>query len=214
MNSPRILFTLLAALAFGRVAHAEPFVRPAGSYYFLHTDGYSNTRGIGIAAGDILGDQGAHELSLEWDRATWSYLTQPPPDIFGGTVIYGSGTIQPVQFNYRYRFGDNHSRIRLYLGPSAGFTATQGHLTSSNGSAFYYTGSYRAWSFTCIGAAGVQVKILRNVCLDAGCQYVWIKGVDASLPSHSYIGETLSPLTLNLGDIKALVLHLGLQVSF
>jgi len=29
------------------------------------------------------------------------------PGIYGGTSVYGSGTIQPVLFNYRFRFGDD-----------------------------------------------------------------------------------------------------------
>jgi hypothetical protein len=52
------------------------------------------------------------------------------------------------------------------------------------------------------------------VWLDAGYQYLWIKGVDASLPYYSAIGGTGSPLTLNLGDLKARVLRLSLQIAF
>jgi len=45
-------------------------------------------------------------------QGKWSYLEQPSPGIYGGTSVYGSGTIQPVLFNYRFRFGDDNSRFR------------------------------------------------------------------------------------------------------
>ena len=214
MNSSRILIALLAASALVRVADAQPFVRLIDSYYHLNNDKYSKINGFGIAAGSMLGDQGTHELSLEWDRAKWSYLEQPSPGIYGGTSVYGSGTIQPVLFNYRFRFGDDNSRIRFYLGPSVGLTLTHGNLTSSNSSSIYYSGGYKAWSVTYGGGAGIQLRIVRDVWLDAGYQYVWIEGVDASLPYHSAVGGTGSPLTLNLGDLKATVLRLSLQIAF
>jgi hypothetical protein len=56
MNSSRILIALLAALAFVRVAEAQPFVRIIDSNYSLNNDRYSKIRGFGIAAGNMLGD--------------------------------------------------------------------------------------------------------------------------------------------------------------
>jgi opacity protein-like surface antigen len=215
MNSSKIIVVLLTAITLSGLAKAESFIRPTGGYYFFNDSKYSDKAGFGIAGGSAYGDQNAHELSLEWNYVKWSYLSQPPPGILGGSIVRGSGHIQPVLFNYRYRFGTENAKLRFYVGPSIGFTNIQGNLMSSNASPYYASGSYGKWSLTHSASAGVQIKLLQNLSLDAGLRYLWIKEVDATLPVYLFNGTPDgSTRTLNLGNTKAIALQAGLHVAF
>ena len=202
MNSSKFIVVLLTTITLSGLTRAESFIRPTGAYYIFSDSKYSDKAGFGIVGGSTYGGQNAHEFSLEWDYVKWSYLSEPPAGIMGGTVTSGSGNFQPVLFNYRYRLGGENAKLRFYVGPSLGCTRTRGNLTASNASAYYASGSYNKWSLTYGANAGVQINLLQNLSLDAGIRYLWIKGMDSALPVYLFNGTQMGVRAPTISAIR------------
>jgi opacity protein-like surface antigen len=209
---------------FSRISAAVPgglFVRPtvwnvtySDSSFGSHVSSHSE-QGQSICAGIALGNEQAHELSLEWASVRWRFETS------GGLIEYvspgvpaigtaGRGLLLPVLANYRYYVGDVARNLTVFGGISVGMSDVSGNEYHV-GSGVRYAYKGKDWAPTYGLAAGISWRVAPHVAIDVGYRYLRVKGTDWA-PIDIPLWQTRG--TLHRPDTVAHVFTGGLTLTF
>jgi opacity protein-like surface antigen len=164
INITRHLAALAALFAFSASAYAESYIRPEILWsQGKESDGdfSSSKMGFGLVGGITLGDQAEHDISVGISATNYSHT-------------YTDGTLDlktvPIMLNYRYIFLEKTSAVRVYVGPSIGFTLMKMAVGDESKSTTGFT-----WG----GTVGILWKASDHIDVDIGYRYMDAK-VDIS----------------------------------
>jgi opacity protein-like surface antigen len=198
----KIVLTSLVASALAAVATTQAagpaFIRPTVAYVMPDADGYDDAAYLGVAAGATVGQTSQHEFSGEIGATGWEFEER-----FGSTWIEGTETYVPFLANYRYYAQPADAKVRLYFGPSIGFTQARYEIEVRS-PGFFGKDDSTEILFTFAANIGVDIQLTEKLSLNVGYRYLYIDG-----------GETeLFGADIDLDESNAHAITAGLNIRF
>lgn len=187
-----------AALPSSYAAAGVAFVRPVIAYVAPEADGYDDAGYIGVAAGATLGATRQHEIGGEIGGTGWEF-----DERFGSIRSQGEENYVPILANYRYYVQPAGAKVRVFFGPSIGFTSASYEIEVSGPGLFQKDDSTEVL-FTIAGNVGVDFQLNDKLSLNVGYRYLYIEGGDTEL-----LGTNI-----DLDESKAHLIFAGLNIRF
>jgi hypothetical protein len=194
---PMAVLAMITATALTRAeTPAKAFIRPSVAYIIPESDGYDDNKiSIGLTAGAA---SDINELSAEVGFFGWDFS-----EVDGVVSIKAKESYLPILANYRRYFSFNSNQMRLYVGPSMGFTPSKYEIEGRAPGVFVEDDATKT-RFTLAANVGFDIKVNERISFNLGYRYLYLN------KSTIEILDT----DVDLDALKAHVVNAGLNIRF
>jgi opacity protein-like surface antigen len=193
----------VAMIAAATFAHAQTatqgFLRPTLGYAIPDADDYDNELTYSLAGGVTMGE---NEWSAEIGRASWD-----SGENMGNISIAAKEAYVPFLANYRRYFTLKDNKVRIYAGPSLGFTYAKYEIEfrgRTGNTVIYGKDDARDTLLTLAANVGADINLNEKMSINLGYRYLYLD--EASI--------TILGAKTEIDEFKAHVISAALNVRF